>query len=139
MAGRVQLHLTNFRRLPGKAQRYKHQKTGEEISYREFRRRAERRVVEPKPPTPRLTVARKRAKWYANKWNRETFLRQYETGNWDSSDFISYNDAMMKDDFIKYTDLIHSSDPDDRALGWEFFDDLSDYYEEHSDDWGETP
>lgn len=132
---RVRLKLTNFRPIPGDtARRYQNIKTGEIVSLREFQRRAQRIEVEPRERKPRENVRKIRARWYANKVNRELFFEQAP-----SDAYISFEQAMASPEFIFYEDMVHSYYPDDRSLGWEFWNDLADYYDEHSDDWGETP
>ncbi len=134
----IRLHLANFHRIPGSTRYVNRKNPNETISYREFRRRAERRLEEPKPRKPRATVRQNRARWYANKVNREEFIRQSQTREWNPQAYISFEEAAASPDFMFYEDMIHSGYADDRAVGWEFFEGLEEYYEEHSSDWGES-
>lgn len=135
----IRLHLANFHRIPGSTRYVNRKNPSETISYREFRRRAERRIEEPKPRKPRPTVRQNRARWYANKVNREEFIRQSQTRNWHPEAFISFDDAVASPDFAYYESMIRTGNATERAAGWEFFEELEEYYEEHSNDWGETP
>lgn len=133
---RVKLELKGFKPLEGDAKRRAvNPRTGEVISRREFVKRAKR--IEPEqqkvtPKKPRETVKQRRARWYANHVNRQVWL---EEGNTD--EYISFDQAINSPEFQYYDSLIHSRYEEDRALGYDYFDELEQEF--MSQDWGETP
>lgn len=135
---KVRLHLRNYRPIKygaGKAaRRYVNIKTGQEIGVREFQARAERIEVKPKPPKELESIKRKRAKWYANHYNREIFMQE---GHGTPDEYMSYDEAMADPDFIEHEAMIHSRDETIRDEGYAYFDELYDEYQ--NEDWGETP
>lgn len=134
---KYRLHLRNYRAIKAgegaKERRYVNIKDPTDtISVREFQARARRILVMPKPPKKRLTVSEKRARWMANHINRQTWLNDGDP----KTDYISYEDAAKLPEFKYYESLIHSYDPDDRAEGYNYFEELE--YEYEHEDWGDS-
>jgi hypothetical protein len=130
---RKKLVLKGFKPIEGdKARRAKNSKTGEIISRREFAKRATKIEVKEKPPKKRETKRDQRARWYADHYNRLTWL-----DNGQPQEYMSFEEAKESFEFQYYEALIRSPYEEDRMTGYDFFEELEQEFV--SEDWGETP
>ena len=123
-----------FERLAGPKRQYVDRQTGEVVSRsfvyaRSKRVRISQKEIERAEARRRETVHRRRARWFANHHNREVYERRGA-----QSEYISFDQAEDDDEFVLYESLIHSRDDDLRDLGYAYFQELEDEYE--NEDWG---
>lgn len=126
-----------FERIPGPERKYRDRQTGKVVSKTYVYNRTERvRVRESeiqfKKKVREETVRKHRVRWFANHHNHEVWKRMGE--QWE---YMSFDDVENDPEFNIYNDLIRARDADVREIGYEYFRELEDEYE--NEDWGETP
>jgi hypothetical protein len=126
-----------FERIPGPERHYREIKTGKVVSRSYVYKRARRVRVsevekERREKRRRETIHDRRVRWYANRYNHAVWKR-----DGDPWEYISLEEAESQDEFNLYEELIHDPDYDIRAIGYEYFRELEEEYDQ--EEWGETP